>query len=76
MPSYAVFNVHASYQVDKTYQIFGRVDNIFDNRYASYGTFFDTGTLPNFNTGNQFTDPRTLSPAIPRAFYAGVKATF
>ena len=76
LPSYAVFSVHASYQVDKTYQIFGRVDNILDNRYASYGTFFDTGTLPNFNTGNQFTDPRTLSPAIPRAFYAGVKATF
>jgi len=77
LPSYAVFSVHASYQVDKTYQIFGRVDNILDNRYASYGTFFDTGALPNFsNGGNQFTDPRTLNPAIPRAFYAGVKAVF
>ena len=77
LPSYAVFSAHASYQIDKTYQIYGRIDNILDNRYASYGTFFDTGALPNFaNGGNQFNDPRTLSPARPRAFYAGMKATF
>ena len=77
LPSYAVFNVHASYQLDKTYQVYGRVDNLFDNRYATYGTFFDTTAVPNFaNGGAQFTDPRSLSPARPRAFYAGLKATF
>jgi outer membrane receptor protein involved in Fe transport len=77
LPSYAVFSVHASYQLDKTYQIFGRIDNLLDNRYATYGTFFDTTALPNFaNGGNSFNDPRTLNPAIPRAFYAGVKAVF
>ena len=51
LPSYAVFNAHASYQVNKTFQIYGRVDNIFDNRYATYGTFFDTGAVPNFTAG-------------------------
>ena len=77
LPSYAVFNIHASYQLDKTYQVYGRIDNILDNRYASYGGFFDTGALPNFaNGGNQFTNPQSLSPARPRAFYAGLKATF
>jgi outer membrane receptor protein involved in Fe transport len=77
LPSYAVFNVHASYQLDKTYQVYGRIDNIFDNRYATYGGFFDTTAVPNFaNGGASFTDPRSLSPARPRAFYAGLKATF
>ena len=77
LPSYAVFNLHASYQIDKTFQIYARADNIFDNRYATYGTFFDTGAIPNFaNGGAPFTDPRSLSPARPRAFYAGLKATF
>lgn len=77
LPSYAVFNAHASYQINKTFQIFGRIDNIFDNRYSTYGTFFDTGQLPNFaNGGAPFTDPRSLSPARPRAIYAGLKATF
>jgi outer membrane receptor protein involved in Fe transport len=77
LPSYAVFNLHASYQIDKTFQIYARADNIFDNRYATYGTFFDTGAVPNFaNGGAPFTDPRSVSPARPRAFYAGLRATF
>jgi outer membrane receptor protein involved in Fe transport len=77
VPSYAVFNLHASYQVNKTFQIYARADNVFDNRYATYGTFFDTGAVPNFaNGGAPFTDPRSLSPARPRAFYTGLKVTF
>ena len=77
LPSYAVFNLHTSYQVSKTIQIYARADNIFDNRYATYGTFFDTSAVPNFaNGGAAFTDPRSLSPARPRAFYTGMKITF
>ena len=77
LPSYAVFNLHASYQVTKNVQIYARADNIFNNLYATYGTFFDTGALPNFaNGGAPFTDPRSLSPAQPRAFYTGMKVTF
>jgi outer membrane receptor protein involved in Fe transport len=77
LPAYATFNVHGSYQINKTFQIYGRVDNVFDTRYATYGTFFDRGALPNFaNGGANFTDPRSLSPARPRAFYAGLKVTF
>src|SRR3569832_1451420 len=68
LPSYAVFSAHASYQLDMTYQLFGRVDNLFDNRYATYGNFFDTGAVPSSN----FTDPRSLAPARPRAFYVGL----
>ena len=77
LASYAVFNLHASYQINKTFQIYARADNIFDNRYATYGTFFDTGAIPNLaNGGADFTDPRSVSPARPRAFYAGLRATF
>ena len=77
LASYAVFNLHASYQINKTFQIYARADNIFDNRYATHGTFFDTGAIPNLaNGGADFTDPRSVSPARPRAFYAGLRATF
>jgi outer membrane receptor protein involved in Fe transport len=77
LPSYAVFNLHASYQINKTFQVYARADNVFDNRYATYGTFFETGNVPNFaNGGAPFTDARSVSPARPRAFYAGLKATF
>jgi outer membrane receptor protein involved in Fe transport len=77
LPGYAVFNLHASYQIDKNFQIYARADNIFDNRYASYGTFFETDAVPNFTAGGAaFTDPRSLSPARPRAIYTGLKVTF
>ena len=48
LPSYAVFNLHASYQINKKFQIYARADNIFDNRYATYGTFFDTSAAAQF----------------------------
>ena len=77
LPSYTVFNLHGSYQINKTIQIYGRVDNIFDRRYATHGTFFQTDDVPNFANGAApFTDARSVSPARPRAFYAGLKATF
>jgi outer membrane receptor protein involved in Fe transport len=77
LPSYTVFNVHASYQIDKNFQIYGRVDNLFDNRYATHGTFFDINAIPNFaNGGTVFTDARSISPARPRSFYVGMRVTF
>ncbi|WP_084030333.1 TonB-dependent receptor [Bradyrhizobium paxllaeri] len=77
LPGYSVFNLHTSYQINKTFQIYGRVDNVFDNRYSVYGTFFERDDIPNFtNGGAEFTDARSVSPARPRAFYAGLKATF
>ena len=67
----------ASYQVTANVQVYLRVNNVFDNHYYTYGTFFDTTQIPNFgNGGAPFTDPRSLSPAQPRSIYAGLKATF
>ncbi|MGM4903674.1 TonB-dependent receptor [Tardiphaga sp. 866_E4_N2_1] len=77
LEAYTVFNAHASYQIDKSVQVFARVDNLLDRRYSTYGTFFETDSVPNFaNGGAQFTDARSVSPARPRAFYAGVKVRF
>jgi iron complex outermembrane receptor protein len=77
LPGYAVVNVHASYQINKTVQIYGKINNLLDNHYATYGTFFDTGALPNFAAGGApFTDAQALNPAYPRTFYAGMKVTF
>ena len=77
LSGYWVANLNASYQVDKKFQLYARAENIFDNRYYTYGTFFDTSRVPNFaNGGEPFTDPRSLSPAQPHAFYAGMKVTF
>ena len=72
LPSYFTLNAGASYQVSKTFEVFAKVDNILDRRYATFGTYFDTNQI-SFAT---FNDPRTYSPARPRSFYAGARATF
>ncbi|MDE3176866.1 MAG: TonB-dependent receptor, partial [Pseudomonadota bacterium] len=77
LPAYWVADADASYQVTKTVQLYTKIENVFGNRYYTYGTFFNTAAVPNYyNGGAPFTDPRSLTPARPRAFYAGMKATF
>lgn len=77
LPLYWVANLHASYQFDEHLQFFGLINNLFNNRNATYGTFFSTGTdaqqaTPVFFTG----DPRTVTPLQPLSFYGGMKVTF
>jgi iron complex outermembrane receptor protein len=48
----------------------GLVQNLFNKRYYTFGTFFDTSEVPFLG----LTDPRTLSPGAPLAVYAGFRA--
>jgi iron complex outermembrane recepter protein len=77
LPLYWVANLHASYQMDEHVQFFGLINNLFNNRNATYGTFFDTGTNAQSVSLIPFTnDPRTVTPLQPISFYGGVKVTF
>jgi iron complex outermembrane receptor protein len=77
LPLYWVANLHAYYQLDEHVQFFGLVNNLFNNRNATYGTFFDTGTDSQLATPVQFTsDPRMVTPLLPVSVYGGVKVTF
>jgi iron complex outermembrane receptor protein len=53
-------------------EVFGLVQNLFNRRYYTYGTFFNTTQIPFLG----LTDPRTLAPGAPLAAYAGVRAKF
>jgi iron complex outermembrane recepter protein len=80
VPAYWVANLHTSYQVTKNVQLFGLVQNLFNQHYYSAGTFFDIGGFNNSSPGGAnlmtFNDPRTFLPGMPLAVYAGIKATF
>ncbi len=73
LPGYAVFGVHTSYQIGKQLQIYGLIQNIFDQRYYTSGGLYDTTSLP--NSAPFLTDPRTYGPGKPFAIYAGLKYT-
>ncbi len=73
VPGYAVFGLHTSYQIGKQLQVYGLIQNIFNQHYATYGGLYDTGALP--NAAPYLTDPRSLGAAAPFAAYAGLKYT-
>ena len=70
MPSYWVVNLHSTYKLHKNVEVFGLVQNLFDKRYYTFGTFFDTSEVAFLG----LTDPRTFSPGAPLAVYAGLRA--
>ncbi len=47
VPAYWVVNLHTSYQVTKNIQIFGLINNLFNQHYYSAGTVFDPGGFNN-----------------------------
>ena len=73
LPGYAVFGAHTSYQVGKQLQIYGLIQNIFDQRYYTSGGLYDIRRCPTPARSLQI--PRTFGPAKPFAIYAGLKYT-
>ncbi len=72
LPSYFTVNGGASYRINKTFEVFAKVENLFDRRYATFGTYFDMAQI----SSAHFTDSGSFTPARPRSFYLGARATF
>ncbi|HLJ64882.1 MAG TPA: TonB-dependent receptor, partial [Stellaceae bacterium] len=72
IPGYAVVNLHSSYDITEHIQIFGLIQNLFDERYDTFGLFFNTASIPSLG----LTNPRSLSPAPPFGAFVGLRASF
>jgi outer membrane receptor protein involved in Fe transport len=72
LSGYATVNLHTSYQITSNLQIYGLVNNLFDEKYSLFGTYFDAGDV----TNRSLSDPRTVTPGAPFAAYGGVKLKF
>ena len=46
LPGYWVLNLNTTYQVSKHVEVFGLVQNVINNRYYTFGTFFETSEIP------------------------------
>jgi iron complex outermembrane receptor protein len=77
LPGYWVANLHASYQLTERVQLYGLINNLFDKRYALYGTYFDTGDVANVpGLPVALTDARTEVLGAPLSVFGGVRVTF
>ncbi|MBX9844393.1 MAG: TonB-dependent receptor [Xanthobacteraceae bacterium] len=72
LPGYWVANLHTSYQVTKAMQVFGLVNNLFNQPYSTFGTYFEPGQIANA-LANPPTDPRMQTPAQPLSVYVGAR---
>ncbi|MCJ2017844.1 TonB-dependent receptor [Methylobacterium sp. E-065] len=73
LPAYYVMNLTTKYQVTKNLEIFGLITNLTNNRYATFGTFAERGSI----AGNlSINDPRTTTLAQPLSVYAGLTYRF
>jgi iron complex outermembrane recepter protein len=75
LPSYTVASVHATYILSRDVDLFGTINNLFDRKFALYGTYFDPTGVANASS-QTLTDPRTQTPAQGISFRAGVRVRF
>ncbi|HEY3730030.1 MAG TPA: TonB-dependent receptor [Steroidobacteraceae bacterium] len=79
IPGYAALNLHGTYHVTKSVELFARMANVLNREYATAGfltsnTFNPNGTFrPDPDT---YTNENAVSPAAPRAIWAGVRVRF
>ncbi len=77
LAGYAKVNLHTSYDITDHVQVYGLIDNVFDKKFGTFGNYFDTASATTASLGTiNFTDPRTIVPAAPIAFYGGMKIKF
>jgi len=75
IPPYFVLNLHTSYQLTENLQLFGLIENAFNAKYYTYGTFSPTSSVFLVQAPGA-ANPRSYSPAAPIAGTVGIRLTF
>ncbi|MCX8253127.1 TonB-dependent receptor [Beijerinckiaceae bacterium RH AL1] len=82
LPFYNVLNFHTSYQITNSIQVIGIINNVTNRRYATYGTYYDTGTSATNVSPTLAANDRpggnadAVTVAQPLSVYGGVKVSF
>jgi iron complex outermembrane recepter protein len=69
---YAVVNLAARYAVTTRVELFADVINLFDAEYETFGLLGEADDV----LGDDYDDPRFVSPGAPRAAWLGVRLKF
>jgi outer membrane receptor protein involved in Fe transport len=69
---YTVVDLRGEYQLNDRFRFFAKVENLFDTEYETFGLYGQADEV----LGPAYDNPRFLSPGSPRAFYAGIRASF
>lgn len=76
IPSYLLVDFQGSYHINPHLQLFARIANALDKQYSTAGFLTSNAFNPNGSfraDPNTWTNENAVSPAAPRAFWAGVR---
>ncbi|KUR72512.1 TonB-dependent receptor [Novosphingobium fuchskuhlense] len=73
--AFAVVGLHGSLHLIGPVTAFAEVTNLFDMRYATFGTFSQTSEVELAEAPGA-SNPRSLGPGAPRRWMAGLRTTF
>ena len=82
LPGYHVVSLRTAYRINKQVELFANVQNVFDERYSTFGLFSDPtgvgapGVPPDALSNGPGVDNRFQSPGMPRAYFGGIKIRF
>jgi iron complex outermembrane receptor protein len=76
LPAYWVVNLRTSYDITKHVQLFALVNNLFDQRYALFGTFFDPEGVAGAGLPVELSDRRSVVLGTPVSAYGGIRVRF
>jgi outer membrane receptor protein involved in Fe transport len=66
---YWIFNARTELKINEHLAFFGRIDNIFDRDYKTFGVYGEADEV----LGEEFDNGRFVSPGMPRAGWIGIK---
>jgi outer membrane receptor protein involved in Fe transport len=72
LDGYSVVNLRGEYQASDNLKLFAKVDNLFDKEYETFGLYGEADEV----LGDDYENPRFLSPGSPRAVWAGLSYKF
>lgn len=67
-----IVNASGSYALHRRARLVARITNLFDAGYATFGLLGEADDV----LGNEFDDPRFVSPGAPRAAWVGIELSF
>jgi outer membrane receptor protein involved in Fe transport len=73
---YTVVGFNASWRPNDGMLLFAAVNNAFNKRYYTYGSFGPVGDVPWPNVPGGVSDPSTASPGMPITVYGGLRVNF
>ena len=78
LPGYGAVNFRTSCEIQQGVVVYGLINNVFDHKYATYATFYETGiyNVSGNPSAPNLANPDTITPAQPFSVYGGLKLRF